>query len=530
MISCYWLRLLYTKSIIIFTPASKCIAIGIAVIFIPVFFIDSKYSYTAAWRVGGLLLGFIAYFTLIQIPWHRKHVLTALYGVIFVVVIESVFACQQILYPQSSLIPVYNGRIYGTFFQPNVLASFIATGICLVLVLLVLPEMSLRKKYLEHTRQSFLLILLCVLTFLTVCIQSRTGWIGGLFSSLMFFYFAKTRSLPTRMASIAIIIGFVLGFIFLQSDHDAFRRIDHGFSNHARWTMLHDTIKIISERPWIGWGYGSFEYEFQHFRINQIQPTLIVEITRHPHNEILLWVMEGGIMGIAGIILVLKGGIRVLRQATQKSKENVITGVEDPGTSYVLCITLLPIVIHTQLEYPFYQSTIHYITFIIILAMADRISTSRNEIIPMKSRISTILTAVLLIITVNVAVLSIFALKGERIIQQVERFGMEDITPLRNLPFLSRTLFFDRVEFDEQVGELMIYNQTNDKFILENYSVWAEKYLQHRIDKNVYANLVNILRHQQKWVKAEYFRREASLFFPNEHRFYRQSYDVQKRK
>ena len=65
----------------------------------------------------------------------------------------------------------------------------------------------------------------------------------------------------------------------------------------------------------------------------------------------------------------------------------------------------------------------------------------------------------------------------------------------------------------------MAYNQTRDEHLLEDYSHWAKTYLQQRIDKNVYASLIQVLRHQKHTTAAECYRQEAALFFTTDARF-----------
>ena len=58
--------------------------------------------------------------------------------------------------------------------------------------------------------------------------------------------------------------------------------------------MLKSTLAMIAEKQLLGWGYGGFEYSFQHFRLAQGLSIEGVDIVRHPHNELLLWWVEGG--------------------------------------------------------------------------------------------------------------------------------------------------------------------------------------------------------------------------------------------
>jgi len=66
---------------------------------------------------------------------------------------------------------------------------------------------------------------------------------------------------------------------------------------------------------------------------------------------------------------------------------------------------------------------------------------------------------------------------------------------------------------------LLLFNQTQDEALLSGYANWANGYLKKRIDRNVYASLYLILKHQGNSTQAEKLRREAIAFFPDDPRF-----------
>ncbi len=80
--------------------------------------------------------------------------------------------------------PMKNGRPYGVFLQVNVLASFIACGLALALMLLLLPDFSLTQPKAERGRRYALGLVLVLFPVLLVWLQSRIGWLGGRQKSL----------------------------------------------------------------------------------------------------------------------------------------------------------------------------------------------------------------------------------------------------------------------------------------------------------------------------------------------------------
>ena len=71
----------------------------------------------------------------------------------------------------------------------------------------------------------------------------------------------------------------------------------------------------------------------------------------HPHNELLFWLAEGGIMPFFGLILVAGAWIIMIIRMPLKE-------------SLCFLAIILPIIVHTQVEFPFYQSLVHWIVFL----------------------------------------------------------------------------------------------------------------------------------------------------------------------
>jgi O-antigen polymerase len=281
--------------------------------------------------------------------------------------------------------------------------------------------------------------------------------------------------------------------------------LSHEGSNQARWTMLRDTLRMIAEKPMLGWGYGSFEYNFLHFRINQLTPTVVTEIANHPHNEILLWWVEGGLVALFGMGLIVFGCGRLVVRAWRRDAQALNAGSRIAGEPTAMCIVLLPIALHTQLEYPFYLSTLHVFVFLLVMATLER----RVSGVMGRRQLPTVATVVLMVL----------ALLGGLTLTRVERAGLMDVREIQAMPMLSHWVHQERATFDEQTNALLSYNRTQDETLLRSYARWAQDYLTRRIDVNVYASLIIILQHQARWEAAEQYRREACLLFPRDARF-----------
>lgn len=516
----FWVKFLAQAKTITTTPAFYAMAAGEVLLALPVIYSPGFWLSEATHRIVGLGVGLLYLFSCLQLRFDRRILAWTINSLLLLVVIQAFVALQQLFIPDAAWAPLYGKRIYGTFFQPNVLASFIATGLALALMLFLLPVFSLARAEYERLRLTGLAVTLVVFSALLVWGQSRAGWLGGIMVLLLYIgRFGRAYPTGSMLACAAILTGVLVGLGGLGFGGETIMTISHEQSNQARWTMLRDTLSMIAEKPLLGWGYGSFEYTFQHFRINQATPTVVTEIARHPHNEILLWVVEGGVVPLIGWAFIMYGAFRVVCRARHHDREAFATGSPLAGLPTALCIALVPIAIHTQLEYPFYQSALHYFVFLLLFAMADRLSHGSNarpaKVSYSAPLIATLLSSMALAATVATG----YSLKSKRAITQTEAYAMEDITPLKTLPALSRWLFHERVVFNEQVNALLTYNHTHDEQLLEQYRQWAESYLSRRIDKNVYVSLIRILRHQGQLASADRYRRDAARFFPREPTF-----------
>ncbi|MBU5412421.1 PglL family O-oligosaccharyltransferase [Serratia ureilytica] len=498
--------------------------IGIAVLAIPLLYAEPAGLSRAGWRVAALIAGAVFYFSWLQVSLSHRQRQGVLLVLLVAVFGQTALALTQLFAPEWAWVPMKGHRVYGIFQQPNVLASFMATGLALALMLFLLPGFALRRAQHERCRQAFLGVLLLMLPALLVWIQSRAGWLGGALVVLLFIWrFRGAFPARCKQADALLVAGVMIGLagmlLWPGPKGEGLGYLSHDGSNQARWTMLRDTLRMIAEKPLLGWGYGGFEYHFLHFRINQLPPTVVTEIANHPHNEILLWWVEGGLVALLGIGLIVAGGVRLVVRAWRQDAQALNEGRHFAGEPTALCIVLLPIALHTQLEYPFYLSALHFMVFLMVLATLERQVSGVMGMRQVPVSVGAVLRTLLPVASIGVVVLMVFALLGGLTLTRAERAGLMDVREVQSMPALSRWVHQERVSFDEQVNALLTYNRTRDEALLDGYARWAQVYLGRRIDANVYASLIPILQHQAETVLAERYRRDAHLLFPTDMRF-----------
>ncbi|MBL5823124.1 O-antigen ligase C-terminal domain-containing protein [Serratia marcescens] len=488
------------------TPTARLLLLGIAVLALPLLYTRPEWREDALWRCAGLLGGWLFYVACLQLRLTARQRNLLLYGLLFAVSVQALLAALQLFAPTLAWVSPNGSRVYGVFQQPNVLGSFIATGLALALWLLLAPLST------STRRQLPLLALLTAFSALLVLIQSRAAWLGGaLAAALLLWRFAHQSPAASRWAGGALLLGVAIGLTVLFTGFGLDGRaglIGRELSNSARLTMLHDVGAMILAKPLLGWGYGGFEYSFAHFRLQAMPWREVLEVAGHPHNEILLWWVEGGLPALAGIVLVFIAGALLLKRAWQRDRE------QPAGARVGLFLVLLPMLVHTQLEYPFYLSAPHWLAFLLLLALLDG-QTGAPRPLPFAKALSLPVAMA----AIGVLVMAVFAWQGRMALTQSERTMMATIDSIEQMPAPAAWIYRERKTFDEQSHSLLVYNQTRDDALLTGYRQWADAYLQRRIDANVYATLIMILRYQGAQAEANARQREAAFLFSRDMRF-----------
>lgn len=214
------------------------------------------------------------------------------------------------------------------------------------------------------------------------------------------------------------------------------------------------------------------------------------------------------------------GGIKLVVRTRWHYKRTFPCGKTSAGEALALCVALLPIALHSQTEYPFYLSALHWLVFLLLLAMLDRLVSPRlgkgGELKKWKYP--------MLVMSLAGIAIAAAGLYCGQILTQAERTGLQDMRQVEAMPVWVIWTQAERVQFDRQLATLLTFNFSQEEQLLESYAQWAQTYLSHRIDKNVYANLMIILYRQQQYVRADELRREAALLFPFDRRFDRRGF------
>lgn len=390
-------------------------------------------------------------------------------------------------------------RPYGIFQQPNVMASFMATGLSLAVWLERRGQANAGLMGLRYG-------VIVAASVLLVVLQSRVGQLGGLLSLLLLMpQLYRQRQLGRILALVGL--GIALGLLSLYGLSGAKRGLEIYQSGGMRSIYWPYAAKLIAEAPWAGWGYGSFEPVFlQHYMADKALNPAMVQIEYnldHPHNEFLYWAVEGGLAPMLGMVLM--GGALLWRL----SRAGWVKGA-------ALLALVTPILLHTQTEYPFYHAiALWWALLLLLYAMDAEVEEQghgnwRDHL----CRPWLLLRFMAIAIPLIVIPFMLTALHTAWVVTKYERGGYKQ--PALLLDIVNPMAWLTRVEFDVNAVRLMVGLQANNKAELEAYLDWGQAFVRHTPRANIYANMVIALNALGRTAEADNLRASALMLYPGE--------------
>ncbi|CUW24961.1 O-Antigen ligase [Serratia grimesii] len=473
------------------------LALGGLILLLPLLWTQQPWLSEALPRLMGLVLGVLAYFALLQIPLDRVRRRNLLILLLAATVIEALFGLVQYTLLQPGNWIGYNSlknRPYGIFQQWNLMASFMATGLALALYLLSNQRrMSYRLQWLSAS-------ILVLAPLLLIVIASRVGLLAALLLSPLQLWMLYRLNRRRATAALLLLIAGVATGILLVMLNGATRVITVAEPIFYRLTYWQEALRMIAERPWFGWGYGHFQHDFLHHFYTTHSTGMESVAISHPHNEILLWGIEGGLLSLSGVTVICWGFWHLLQRTRALPLR--------PAP----WMAALPILLHMMVEYPLYLSAAHAVLLLVILRTSD--VRRRLRLLP-RSQLT------LRLLTAGVAALMLpylfNGLHSALIITAVEKTGLRQFAPMSQV--MAPTPWQVRYDYDVQLQRLLQYPQTRDTATLLRYQQWAENEILVRPDANIYINLMAVSRLLQQPQRAADLQHQARRLFPHDMRF-----------
>lgn len=452
------------------------------------------------WRPGDprWILGTLALAGLLQAAW----------------VLVTLFAPDRLPAMARQALAESGGYSIGGFQQPNVTASFLATALLATLGLWVTRRPTDRPSTSGQTTHALLALSLLGPACAVILLRSRIGWLGvaiGVLALLALCRLPRYRRapLPGAVATgvVLIVMGAGLGMLLLYAGLGSSLEAalqGHARSNAQRLLTLQETLRMIAEHPWRGWGLGGFEYCFQHAVADRGLPSR--EVMQHPHNEVLYVWAEGGVVALLGLLVMVGAALR-------------LSGQRRGLSAWLLRLTALPILLHTQVELPLYLSVTHgWILVMLLVLLSPRPPAEKRH--PPAGRVhlrrgghaglaagALALTTIMLVSARNAMVLS--------------RFEREQLPTPQCILRLPMTALLDlRYRQDVNLLRLIDFRTAPDPALLRAFVKDNTRWLQTRVDAGAYANQIAVLRYLGETQTADRWQREAQRLLPWERQFW----------
>lgn len=457
--------------------------IGSALLLIPFFYSNNIHAHLSVMRIFGLGGGLLLYLSFQQFGFNKKEKHGFLYVILCSVLIQILLKSFFLFKPE-----------FGAMAQKNVFATFLATGTTIALFLLLID-----KNAINNIIKKILVFGIPFLSCIHIYhLESRTGYLAIILGIITIILFGDRKNKNLQLWLGLLFIGLIVGSL---TKRDTITSKAKQYSGNTRMATYQLTYEMIKENPIFGVGYGNFLSAFRlHYAKRKKEDPSIETIGNnnmdHPHNEILFWTVEGGIIPLIGLLIMAGGLLIIIWRAKLKSAWGML------GLTF-------PVLIHTQLELPFYISLVHWVTFIFIIYMIDNEFSKQFEI---NVEFVSIFRILSLSIPIIISIYMATTLKTAAVITQFERTGYRDPSLLVSIG--NPHAWQKKYETLIMKLNLNIAKQTRDKNKLNDYIKWAEQYIEHSPYLFIYYDLATAHEAMGNGEKAWERYRYAQHLYP----------------
>lgn len=493
-------------------PALKLLGLIMLAITIPIAFQEVVETTQAGTRMLAILAGLTLTVLFYQNFQSASSWQTILYLAVAATVIEALLCLVQQYLPSIAALGVYKedyGRPFGSFQQPNVSASFIATGVICSLYLIL-------KTHDENTtRFNAILLISCALTGSTalVLLGSRAGIFGALLAIVfclpqIYQYLTTESKLISKYKPrlllgwfFSAVMGVILAITSVQQMESGGRNLEAFQSTENRTSIYLQALDMIKDKPLSGWGYGNFERNFldyyaEKYHAGEYTHPIIANLD-HPHNELLLWAIEGGV--IPPLLLLILAAVLVIR------------ALRHLGMVYGLSALslLVPLAFHANTEYPFYQSIAHWLVFCLLTAWLLWM-TSTPTIKCFKLDFFARCFAV--IIPVLIIPVMVLCIQATYQVTKYHATNKQNVNYLRDV--IHPSGIWKRFFFDVMTYRLIVGLRQQDSQQVTAYIQWAEEFLKHTPRLSIYYNLAKAHWALKDYDQSIQILEKAAYFYP----------------
>ncbi|WP_168427367.1 PglL family O-oligosaccharyltransferase [Candidatus Colwellia aromaticivorans] len=483
---------------IVYSKMLVWLSVGCLCLFVSAFY-SFEFTDHAIPRLLALTGGLLLLFCLYQFPVNQSDKDQLLILILIAVALESCLGLVQYFFFEEGFWGGYKvgiSRPHGVFLQPNVMASFMATG--LAIALFISTQLALVKSRFSIPFKGLIYFTLFSTSFLLVVLQSRTGHLSALLILALIAPYLYQKSRKQLSINVIIITLALITAVVSFKFSDVHKRGSEVYQSIGSRSVIYEvSIDMFKAKPLFGYGYGGFERSFiDHFNQYAIEHPEVgntIQRLSHPHNEVLFWVVEGGIVALLAFMLFTIAYITTWLNISRRK-------------ALALFALLLPILLHSQLEFPFYSSVSHFLVFLIILWLTDT-ENSKNSL-SFKCTNTFLLRFIALLIPAIFVPFLATSLHTANILVDHEKNGYQSIEKLNDI--INPIAWQNRLDAAVYAHILVSGLIDRDSQKLERYIAWAQQRIKYMPRESVYANLLLALsilnkdaEHQQLLIEAK---------------------------
>jgi O-antigen polymerase len=488
-----------TSHTVVYSRFVRLGLLGCLGLLIPWFYPKSLALHYEGPRMLALIMGLMFYVALLQFKFTRQRLMAGLYWLLVCCAIEIALSLTQYFLLTEGNWVGYNteaNRPYGVFQQPNVMASLVATGLALSLYLYSQPDRPAWSGPLHAFVAASGALLIVVL-------QSRTGQLGAFLALLSLVPYVGQRSrrhLVTWLMTFTLGLG--LGFYSLNysdSVTSVKREAAIYTQDSLRVQMNSTSLDLIAANPLMGVGVGRFEEAWQSGYAQSAERTVETTWLRlnliHPHNEILYWAVEGGLLPVMGLLVMAFGLSQLLRRHPWR-------------TSLAWLGLLVPIVLHTQTEMPFFASSLHWLLLLGLLNFIDASGGQRHEFHLPNARLARLCAWLFPLIGVP---FMLTGLHTQYLLARFQDAPMENVELLDEI--INPIIALDKIQGYRRGLQFVLAISEKDNETLRDYIAWADKAAIAEPRIYLYYNRIMALRQLEQTAAADELLAEARWRF-----------------
>lgn len=402
----------------------------------------------------------------------------------------------------------------GIFQQQNLAASYLATGLLIALFLTTLPSYRQRLWLIKF----FVLSSMTLNTLIIITSGSRTGLVAALVGMLLMLgvrhrQLIKNGGRAFSLLLLALVLGSGLGYQMesqtggiqagLKKFNLAFQDSADPAREDVRIMIYASSWELFLEKPVFGHGIGQFEPVWHakkaQYLADHPQAGILTTRLTHPHNELLYWAVEGGLVALSAVLVL---GLAFLKVCTNLGWQR--------GGAYL--VLLLPITLHTQVELPFYISQLHWLLFIVLIALVASHRLKQRSV-PLSQMARALLLGLGISLPVLATIFFVHSLISNRIMLD---YIVHPGTDIRVLEYPSHNVYFNEMTNALRLQTLIQYGlMTNSVKVLNDYIPLAEKTLQQTPDINLFVGLTFALHKIGEYQQSYAMLRRGLSIYPS---------------